>query len=136
LDPDRPQAFGSVLGYGVATTDPGKFGWNSGKGAANEAAFLALNGGATAKDSTLDFLRHTTTAADESSEEVRMAAKKGKIEMGGRRGRYNGVSQLDTVAGLIRGGLATRIYYVSTGGFDTHAGQSGKHEQLLGGVAE
>jgi len=40
------------------------------------------------------------------------------------------------VAGLIRGGLATRIYYVSTSGFDTHAGQSGKHEQLLGGIAE
>jgi uncharacterized protein (DUF1501 family) len=135
LDPDRPQAFGSALGYGVATTDPGKFGWKPGKGADNEAAFLALNAGAAPHNPTLDFLRHTTTTAVASSEEVRAAAKKGNIQMA-EKGKRNGISQLDAVAGLIRGGLATRIYYVSTSGFDTHAGQSGKHEQLLGGIAE
>lgn len=135
LDAERPQAFGSVLGYGVSTTDPGKFGWNAGKGADTEDVFAALNTGAP-QNSTLDFLRHTTTAAIHSSAEVRSAAKRGKIEMEGGQGRRARVNQLDTVAGLIRGGLATRIYYVSTSGFDTHAGQAGKHEQLLGGVAE
>jgi len=135
LDAERPQAFGSVLGYGVSTTDPAKFGWNTGKGADTEAVFAALNAGKPECD-TLDFLRHTTTAAIHSSNEVRSAAKRGKIQMDGSRGRRAQVSQLDTVAGLIRGGLATRIYYVSTSGFDTHAGQAGKHEQLLGGVAE
>ena len=135
LDPDRPQAFGSALGYGVATTDPSKFGWNPGKGADNEAAFLALNATRPTQNATLDFLRHTTTTAVTSSEEVRVAAKKGNIPLA-EKGKRNGVSQLDAVAGLIRGGLATRIYYVSTSGFDTHAGQAGKHEQLLGGVAE
>ena len=135
LDAERPQAFGSSLGYGVATSDPGKFGWIPGEGKDTAEAFEKINTGAT-KNSTLDFLRHTTTAAIESSAEVRNAAKRGKIEMpktGGRNARMN---QLDTVAGLIRGGLATRIYYVSTSGFDTHAGQAGKHEQLLGGVAD
>lgn len=135
LDSDRPQAFGSALGYGVATTDPSKFGWNPGKGADNEAAFLALNAIRPTQNGTLDFLRHTTTTAVTSSEEVRVAAKKGNIQLA-EKGKRNGVSQLDAVAGLIRGGLATRIYYVSTSGFDTHAGQTGKHEQLLGGVAE
>lgn len=135
LDPDRPQAFGSALGYGVATTDPAKFGWAAGKGADTEAAFRALNGGSGAHNPTLDFLRHTTTAAVDSSEEVRAAAKKGNITVPIKGGRYNRVNQLDTVAGLIRGGLATRIYYVSISGFDTHANQTGKHAQLLGSVA-
>lgn len=136
IDADRPQAFGSALGYGVATSDPSKFGWIAGKGADTETAFLALNAGQAPHNPTLDFLRHTTAAGVESSEEVRAAAKKGNIVMDTRGGRNNRMNQLDSVAGLIRGGLATRIYYVSTSGFDTHAGQSGKHEQLLGGVAE
>jgi len=38
---------------------------------------------------------------------------------------------LNTVARLIAGGLATRIYHVSQGGYDTHAGQKGSHERLL-----
>jgi len=135
LDAERPQAFGSALGYGIATDNPAQFGWVAGKGRDSAQAFETLNGG-KAPNPTLDFLRHTTTAAIESSGEVRRAAKKGKVEMPAQRGRGAGVSQLDTVAGLIRGGLDTRIYYVSTGGFDTHAGQPGRHEQLLGGVAD
>ena len=135
LDAERPQAFGSALGYGVATTDPGKFGWNPGKGADNEAAFLALNAGKPAHNPTLDFLRHTTASAVTSSEEVRAAAKKGNIQMIEKGKRNAGPSQLDAVAGLIRGGLATRIYYVSTSGFDTHSGQVATHDRLLGGVA-
>ena len=38
------------------------------------------------------------------------------------------------VASMIRAGLKTRVYYVSLGGFDTHAGQggsNGRHAQLL-----
>ena len=136
LDPDRPQAFGSALGYGIATDNPENFGWNAGKGQDSPHIFEALNGQKTKSNKTLDFLRHTTTAAIESSGEVRDAANKGKIMMPKRGGRNARVNQLDTVAGLISGGLATRIYYVSTSGFDTHSGQLGKHEQLLGGVAD
>ncbi len=134
LDAERPQAFGSSLGYGIATDNPAKFGWNAGQGNDSTSAFEAVNQGQAKNNKTLDFLRHTTTAAIESSGEVRQAAKKGKIVMP-ERGRNAQINQLGTIAGLIRGGLATRIYYVSTSGFDTHADQSGKHEQLLGGVA-
>ncbi|MFO1492725.1 MAG: DUF1501 domain-containing protein [Kiritimatiellia bacterium] len=35
------------------------------------------------------------------------------------------------VARMIAGGMPTRIYYVSLGGFDTHANQAGAHERLL-----
>ncbi len=40
-------------------------------------------------------------------------------------------NSLRTVARLIAAGLPTRIYYVSQGGYDTHAGQAGRHQQLL-----
>ncbi len=137
LDAERPQAFGSALGYGVATDNPTEFGWEPGAGKDTAAVFERINAGTGEGNATLDFLRHTTTAAIHSSSEVRAAAEKGKIILKqpqkGKRGQSN---QLDTVAGLVRGGLATRIYYVSLGGFDTHVGQSGQHEQLLGRVAD
>lgn len=41
-------------------------------------------------------------------------------------------SQLRVVARLINGGLSTGIYVVTLAGFDTHAGQLVRHEQLLG----
>ena len=33
---------------------------------------------------------------------------------------------------MIAGGLPTRVYYASQGGFDTHAGQMNAHERLMG----
>lgn len=38
---------------------------------------------------------------------------------------------LRTVAAMIRGGLPTRVYYVTLGGFDTHAGERQRHDQLM-----
>jgi uncharacterized protein (DUF1501 family) len=40
-------------------------------------------------------------------------------------------NSLRTVAGLIAGGLSTRIYFVSYGGFDTHADQKPGHDNLM-----
>ncbi len=52
-------------------------------------------------------------------------------------------NQLKTVARCIAGGLKTRIYWLSTGGFDTHNSQTdildkttGTHANLLKGVAD
>ena len=42
--------------------------------------------------------------------------------------------ELETVAGLIKGDLATRIYFLSASGFDTHVNQAGQHDALLGRV--
>jgi uncharacterized protein (DUF1501 family) len=41
-------------------------------------------------------------------------------------------NSLKLVARLIGGGLPTRIYYVSQGGYDTHTNQAGTHQRLLG----
>jgi uncharacterized protein (DUF1501 family) len=35
---------------------------------------------------------------------------------------------------MIAGGLPTRVYYASQGGFDTHAGQIGAHDRLMSWV--
>ena len=44
-------------------------------------------------------------------------------------------NQLQIVAAMIRDELPTRVYYVTLGGFDTHAGQAGSHTNLLRQVA-
>ena len=47
--------------------------------------------------------------------------------------------QLAMVASMIRAGLETRVYYVTLGGFDTHAGQGGaqgQHANLLRQLAD
>lgn len=133
LGNERPQAFDCACGLGIATDDPARFGWQPGAGADGEAAFAAINGGAASPGSTLDFLRHTTRNAIQSSAEVQRAADRGGVGgLAADRGARG--NQLDMVAGLIRGGLDTRVYYVSVGGFDTHAGQAGRHDTLLSGV--
>jgi uncharacterized protein (DUF1501 family) len=40
-------------------------------------------------------------------------------------------NSLNLVARLIAGGLPTRVYYVSQGGFDTHANQLPSHDRLM-----
>lgn len=47
------------------------------------------------------------------------------------RGRSQLAQQLDMVKRMIASGLDTRVYYVSQGGFDTHAGQIGRHANLM-----
>ncbi len=39
--------------------------------------------------------------------------------------------QLQMVAQMIAGGLKTRVYYVSLGGFDTHTNEKFQHDRLM-----
>jgi len=77
------------------------------------------------------FLVRTALDARVSSETIRDAVSKQSLV------RYPGTGfarQLSMVASMIRAGLGTRVYYVSLGGFDTHAGQGGaqgQHARLL-----
>ena len=49
------------------------------------------------------------------------------------KGKPNALSgQLDLVARLIKGGLPTRVYVVSMGGFDTHVTEKQNHANLMG----
>ncbi len=88
-----------------------------------------LNGPAPHNGSPLDFIERTALDAQVSSDEIRAIA--GKSE---NKATYPGsqlANSLKLVAKLIGGGMATRIYYVSQGGYDTHTNQAGAHERLL-----
>ena len=44
--------------------------------------------------------------------------------------------KMNLIGKLIQKGLGTRVYYASTGGFDTHSGQADTHEALLREVSD
>ena len=82
-------------------------------------------------DSNAAFLMRTALDAQISSDTIRRAVSTQPLV------RYpnSGLSrQLQMVASMIRAGMKTRVYYVTHGGFDTHAGQgsaNGRHANLL-----
>lgn len=88
-----------------------------------------LNGATMHAGSTLDFVERTALDAQVSSDQIRAIASRSE-----NKATYPGsqlANSLKLVAKLIGGGMATRIYYVSQGGYDTHTNQAGAHERLL-----
>lgn len=83
-------------------------------------------------DSQAAFLTRTALDAQVSSEQIRKAVASKPLSP------YPGnelARQLSMVSSMIKFGLKTRVYYVTLGGFDTHAGQggeNGRHAQLMG----
>ncbi len=94
---------------------------------------LAARGPADDHDehSTAAFLLRTAMDAQVSSDRIRKAVG---LEPLVEYPRSDLAGQLRMVASMIRAELPTRVYYVSMGGFDTHAGQggeNGRHARLL-----
>ena len=77
----------------------------------------------------LDFLTRTAMDAQVSSDRILKVTTAHKPAVQYPGGGFS--EQLRTVAAMIKGGLPTRVYYVSLGGFDTHANQPGRHDQLM-----
>lgn len=76
----------------------------------------------------LAFVQRTTLDAQVASSKVRKAVQ-GQTDT---RFPANPLGQqLAMVAKMIRAEMPTRVYYVTMGGFDTHAQQANKHTQLL-----
>lgn len=76
-----------------------------------------------------EFLQRTALDAVASSarvQDILRRSHEGPAYPGTDLGR-----RLQLVARLIGGGMSTRVYYVSLGGFDTHANQAGSHERQL-----
>ncbi len=81
------------------------------------------------KDGTqLEFLTRTALNAQIASDQIRAAVR---IRPLVEYPRNPLGQQLQMVAAMIRAELPTRVYYVSMGGFDTHAGQPGAHANLM-----
>ncbi len=155
---ETPQAFAAKNPTGVTFSRPEQFRFRpsepgDGQMSAEEILFRQLNeagagdeGGTAASNaggsigeiagktkndlSTLDFLQRTALDAQLSSDKVLAIARKYKSTVPYPQGQL--AASLNIISRMIAGGLPTRVYYASQGGFDTHAGQINTHERLMG----
>lgn len=144
---ETPQAFASPRPTGVSFRDPERYRWD-GTGTEDEV-FRSLNrpdepgddsaggssvsmiGGAIRSElSSLDFLQRTALDAQLSSDRILEISRKSKSSTDFPRSPL--AESLRLIARMIGGGLPTRVYYASQGGYDTHTNQSGTHDRLLG----
>jgi len=82
----------------------------------------------------LDFLHRTAMDAQLSSDKVLAILRNYRSTATYPQGEFG--QSLRTVAAMIAGGMPTRVYYVSLGGFDTHVGERGRHDNLMKQFAE
>jgi uncharacterized protein (DUF1501 family) len=85
--------------------------------------------GDTPREDELRFMRRTANSAFRYSGSIREAFHKGR-----NNESYPNVNlgqSMSVVARMIKGGLRTKVYMVSIGGFDTHSTQEGLHDLLL-----
>jgi uncharacterized protein (DUF1501 family) len=148
-----PQAFSAKTPKGVSLDNPQNYKFISGEKVkagetgAMEDSFRKLNdlepetiensgasveaiaGSTKHTGSVMDFLERTAMDAQISSDRIRSVA--GKIQTSGAYPSSQLGNSLKLVAKLIGGGLPTRIFYVSQGGYDTHTNQNGAQGRLL-----
>jgi uncharacterized protein (DUF1501 family) len=155
---EMPQAFAAKKPAGITFSRPEQYRWrtaepHSGRMSAEEffyrqlneaptgddaartapadgASITTLNGRAQSDLGTLDFLQRTALDAQLSSDKILAIARKSKAKMPYPPGQL--AASLNVIARMIAGGLPTRVYYASQGGFDTHAGQMNAHNRLMG----
>ena len=140
-DEANPHPFAIALGNQVSQTCQG-VGTNYSMAVVDPFNLLAIAGGddSPLPDSfygeELDFLRTSIVQANAYGEVVNEIAEQGQslVEYPGTRFARD----LKNVAYLISGGLQTKVYVVSLGGFDTHADQvvagdtqSGSYSELM-----
>jgi uncharacterized protein (DUF1501 family) len=150
-----PQAFSAKVPTGVTLSRPEQFRWKASTGAdgkplTEEEAFYrqligdaegrpavstdgntisSLPGSAHNEAGVEDFLRRTAWDAQISSDMILAIARKYKTNMPYPQSPLG--ASLNLIGRMIAGGLPTRVYYASQGGFDTHAGQIGSHDRLM-----
>lgn len=147
----QPESFGAKENPGISLSSPELYRWIHGGGQQSEAeeAFAGLNApdgeiipaagdsidavgniGSVVGEDNASYLERVALNAQISSDEVVNLARKHKSTV-----RYPGsklAQSLSLVGRMIAGGMATRVYYVDHGGFDTHSNQGNRHDQLLG----
>lgn len=149
----QPESFGAAHNPGICLSSPELYRWIHGGGqkALAEEFFSDLNrphedddvpvdggsiamsgggkAGAVADEGNLAFLERVALDAQVSSKKILEIAARHKTRV-----QYEGTPlarSLNLVARMIAGGLPTRVFYVSHGGFDTHNNQVGSHDRLL-----
>lgn len=125
-------------------TSSGKFYRQMNEGFDDTAVEDAVNSGSTidladgtaalASGSPLDFLERTSLDAQVSSDQIRSVTARVRNQATYPSSKL--ANDLKLVARLIAGGLSTRVYYISQGGYDTHTNQAATHRRLLGDLGE
>jgi uncharacterized protein (DUF1501 family) len=151
-----PQAFAAKSPTGVSLENPENYRFISGQAGTSEESYRKLNqseesmsmapdnsgadtvsgssigsihGATPHTGSALDFLERTAMDAQVSSDKI--LAISNKVENNGNYPQSQLANSLKLVARLIGGGLPTRIFYVSQGGYDTHTNQVATQQRLL-----
>ncbi len=114
-DPDQARLFAELNGLEPASMSGDSIG--------------SLSGPSKSGLSALDYLRRTALDAQVSTDKIKQVLKGTKNEASYPKSQLG--NSLSLISRLIAGGLPTRIYYASQGGYDTHAGQVNTHKRLL-----
>ena len=93
------------------------------------ATIGSLRGPVRHTGSVLDFIERTALDAQVSSDEIRGIAS--RVNNTATYPASQLANSLKLVAKLIGGGLPTRVFYVSQGGYDTHTNQTNTQERLF-----
>jgi len=101
--------------------------------AAQLAAFKQLCQAPAPAGTAVARVRAVTAASLGSAQHVLDRLHSGRNQSNYGRGL---AARLGTIARLIDGGLAARVYYTSAGGYDTHARQKDAHANLLRALSE
>lgn len=144
----NPQAFAAPEPRGISFSRPEQFRFDLNKTSdhakadeffrsVNEADMTRMDGSsigmlaghAEGAGDNLDFLQRTALDAVVNSDKIADIVKRTKPGTSYPPGRL--ADSLNLVARLIGGGMTTRVYYVSHGGYDTHSNQAGAHERLM-----
>jgi uncharacterized protein (DUF1501 family) len=89
-----------------------------------------------------EFISDIASRSNKYAENVKNAYAAGKTKLKGNYGSNGFAKQMASVAALIAGGLQTKVYVVSLGGFDTHVSQqqldprAGSHPALLSTLSD
>ena len=133
-----PIAIKGVEHPAISFTSPNSFSFTADRSEKGLALYNKLNQLDSDKvQKDLQFVTQTASHANASSDKIRELAAnyKPKVEY-----PESGVANsFRTIAGLINGGLSTRLFYLSQGGFDTHSNQKPGFDNLMtqinGGVS-
>lgn len=145
-----PQAFAAGTPHGISVDNPQNYRFLAGEraGAADRelmeesyrdmndsdisnagGSIGAIGGSSAGAGSALDFLERTALDAQVSSAQITALSSRVRNQADYPVSQLG--NSLKLVARLIGGGLATRVFYVSQGGYDTHTNQLGAQDRLL-----
>ncbi len=125
-----PQTIVGNKHRGLALNRPDSFQYRYDRGKERAELYQKLNRiGVDQMQGNPKWVAETALNANQASDEIRKLSEKHKPKV--EYPNSGLAKELRIVAGLIVGGLNTRVFCVSTGGFDTHNSQRDNHDKLM-----